>query len=262
MPEFDGHVIGCRPGLLDSFQVGEPLIVVGNPLGLEGTVSTGVVSGIRELEEGFRVIQTDAATNPGNSGGPILNSKGEVVGILSFGIRGGEGLNFWIPINYARGLLSTKQSYSLAQFREELASFEGDVFAEDQPPKFPTRWKSLVSGTEKVLRFQGDYIYIETVGPPDVVHFYQLSMAEAKKENVSYKGVYRERFTCQWRKAFYGWVDNSCYFEFPFEITILMPERIEGSVESSPEGAKLNCRKCKYSKKPVKQSFASIPMEP
>ena len=61
-------------------------------------------------------------------------------------------------VAYFVGLLSKKESYSLAQLREELASFEGDVFAEDRRPEFPTRWKSLTSGTELKLRFQGDYI--------------------------------------------------------------------------------------------------------
>ena len=69
-------------GNADELQPGAPVTLVGNPLGLEGSVSTGVVSGIRN-DGGFRVIQTDAAANPGNSGGPLLDSQGKVVGVLA-----------------------------------------------------------------------------------------------------------------------------------------------------------------------------------
>lgn len=73
---------------------GDQLVLIGSPYGLEGTVTTGIVSRIS-----YNRIQTDAAANPGNSGGPAVNGKGEVVGILVSG--GGENLNFAIPIKRA-----------------------------------------------------------------------------------------------------------------------------------------------------------------
>ena len=75
-------------------QTGDQLLLVGSPYGLEGTVTTGIVSRVTA-----RVIQTDAAANPGNSGGPALDRKGRIVGILVAG--GGENLNFAIPIGRA-----------------------------------------------------------------------------------------------------------------------------------------------------------------
>jgi S1-C subfamily serine protease len=72
-------------------QTGDELLLVGSPYGLYGTVTTGVVSRVS-----WRVIQTDAAANPGNSGGPALDKHGHVVGVLVAG--GGENLNFAIPI--------------------------------------------------------------------------------------------------------------------------------------------------------------------
>lgn len=93
-------------GNSNDVQVGEEVLLVGNPKGLEQTVSNGLISGIR-LDDGVRVLQTSAAASPGSSGGPLLNRKGEAVGIMSFKVVNGENLNFTIPINYVRGKLDT-----------------------------------------------------------------------------------------------------------------------------------------------------------
>ena len=92
-------------GNSDVLTVGEPLVIVGSPRGLEGTVTAGILSSVRDSGDGFKVLQTDAAVNPGNSGGPLLNNKAEVIGVVSFQLRSAQGLNFAIPINYVRGLL-------------------------------------------------------------------------------------------------------------------------------------------------------------
>src|ERR671931_325320 len=70
---------------------GDQLLLVGSPYGLEGTVTTGIVSRVSR-----HVIQTDAAANPGNSGGPATDRQGRIVGILVAG--GGENINFAVPI--------------------------------------------------------------------------------------------------------------------------------------------------------------------
>ena len=98
-------------------QVGDPTLAIGNPFGLERTLTTGVVSAVKRTisaPNGFQitgVIQTDAAINPGNSGGPLLNSSGEVVGINSQiqtanGGNGNVGIGFAVPINTAKQILS------------------------------------------------------------------------------------------------------------------------------------------------------------
>ena len=108
-------------GNSDTMTVGEPLVIVGSPRGLEGTVTAGILSSVRDSGEGFKVLQTDAAVNPGNSGGPLLNSTGAAVGVVSFKLRSAEGLNFAIPINYARGLLYTVHApMTLDQMRRSL----------------------------------------------------------------------------------------------------------------------------------------------
>lgn len=83
-----------RPGDAAKPRVGDQLLLVGSPFGLEGTVTTGVVSRVSRRE-----IQTDAAANPGNSGGPALARDGRVVGILVAG--GGQNVNFVVPIERA-----------------------------------------------------------------------------------------------------------------------------------------------------------------
>ena len=81
---------------------GQPIVVVGAPLGLESSVTTGVVSAFRKLEGGSDTyVQFDAPINPGNSGGPVINAQGEVVGIASAKVRNAEGIGLAIPIDLA-----------------------------------------------------------------------------------------------------------------------------------------------------------------
>jgi putative serine protease PepD len=116
----------------DSVVVGAPVIAIGSPLGLEGTVTTGIVSALNRPVESaqgsqavINAIQTDAAINPGNSGGPLVDGDGQIIGINTaiatlsggFGGQGGSiGVGFAIPINYARSvaqqILETGQASS------------------------------------------------------------------------------------------------------------------------------------------------------
>jgi S1-C subfamily serine protease len=101
----------------DPLQVGQKVLAIGNPFGLEGTLTTGVVSSLgrsisdengRALEG---MIQTDAAINPGNSGGPLLDSRGNVIGINTaiYGPQGNIGIGFAMPINRAKAMLDEFQ---------------------------------------------------------------------------------------------------------------------------------------------------------
>ncbi len=85
-------------------QVGERVIAMGNPLGLGFSVTQGIVSGVhRRGPNGLDVyIQTDAALNPGNSGGPLINNKGEVIGINNFKVGSAEGLGFALESNFIK----------------------------------------------------------------------------------------------------------------------------------------------------------------
>ena len=95
-------------GAAETIRVGQRAIAIGNPFGLDRTLTTGVVSALGrplETETGdyiFNVIQTDAAINPGNSGGPLLNSRGEVIGINTAIQEGAEGIGFAVPVETLR----------------------------------------------------------------------------------------------------------------------------------------------------------------
>lgn len=102
-------------GNSNDVQVGEEVLLVGAPKGLEQTVSNGLISGIR-LDEGVRVLQTSAAASPGSSGGPLLNRNGEAIGVMSFKVVNGENLNFTIPINYVRGKLDNLTLLNMKAF--------------------------------------------------------------------------------------------------------------------------------------------------
>jgi S1-C subfamily serine protease len=100
--------------------VGQEVYAIGNPFGLSGTMTRGIISSIRSIKtaEGAPIddaIQTDAAINPGNSGGPLLNSRGEVIGIntmiASNGAEQSSGIGFAIPINTAKAVLGDLTRY-------------------------------------------------------------------------------------------------------------------------------------------------------
>src|SRR6202034_497397 len=105
-------------------QVGQQVYAIGNPFGLSGTMTAGIISAIRSVKgpEGAPIenaIQTDAAINPGNSGGPLLNSHGEVIGINSMiaqnGAEQNAGIGFAIPIDTAKAVLGDFQKYGHAR---------------------------------------------------------------------------------------------------------------------------------------------------
>lgn len=89
----------------DAVKVGERVIAIGSPMGLENTVSDGLVSAIREDEPGEKLFQITSPVSPGSSGGPLFNTKGEVIGITFLQFPEGQSLNFAIPINYAKPLI-------------------------------------------------------------------------------------------------------------------------------------------------------------
>jgi S1-C subfamily serine protease len=94
----------------DTLRVGEWAIAIGNPFGLDQTVTVGVVSATGRADVGIATyenfIQTDASINPGNSGGPLVNLKGEVIGINTAIVATGQGIGFAIPANMVRRVTS------------------------------------------------------------------------------------------------------------------------------------------------------------
>jgi len=91
----------------DMVTIGEEIVVIGNPAGLEGTVSNGIISGVRKVE-GFKFIQITAPMSPGSSGGPVFNMGGKVIGIATAYLDTGQNLNFAMPVNYLNTLKESK----------------------------------------------------------------------------------------------------------------------------------------------------------
>ena len=107
-PKFSRVLLGDS----ETLQVGEPVFAIGSPLGLERTVTQGIVSTKTRELQGELYMQTTAQINPGNSGGPLFNMRGEVIGITNMKISFGEGLGFAIPINAVKYFLDHRDAFA------------------------------------------------------------------------------------------------------------------------------------------------------
>jgi len=112
-----GNYKALELGDSDNAKIGEKVIAIGNPYGLVFSVSEGIISGTNRLgPNGLRAyIQIDAALNPGNSGGPLINKQGEVIGINNFKVSGGESLGFALESNYIETAVDNIASEALNQ---------------------------------------------------------------------------------------------------------------------------------------------------
>jgi hypothetical protein len=203
---------------------------------------------------------------PEIAGGPLLNSGGQVIGILQGKFRGSQNLNFAIPINYLRGLLGTAQSaMTLRDFKTRLLEESSAIKSRSAPDGFPRAWKSLSSIARYDIRIDGDFIYVERIfsrvdliervysgvaRPEDI-----FSKIEARKNGKLYVGKIRYGGTCRTGSA----TTNSCAFEDQVEFTLVTPTLIEGASLDFPSDAKFDCRKCEYSKRKQIFKFVWIP---
>jgi len=185
--EFDAEVVGRDPntdlallkiesekdlpvltmGNSDELKIGQWVVAIGSPFGLERTVTAGIVSAKgRVIGSGpyDDFIQTDASINPGNSGGPLLNMKGEVVGINTAIIASGTGIGFAIPVNLAEGIIAQLKSegevtrgwlgVAIQDLTQEMAEYYGlkdrkgvlvaDVFKGDPADKAGIQAKDII----------------------------------------------------------------------------------------------------------------------
>jgi len=240
---------------------GEAVMAIGSPKGLQGTVTTGVVSAVRDdpFSRGYKVIQTDAAANPGNSGGPLINVNGLVIGVLTAKIPGSEGLNFAVPSNYVRGLIASEAKVmTLTEFRAAVSTATVDAFANND--SFPVSWKSMVSGNLFKIRKETDVVYVERVlsdAQKRAGEFVSLELRSGKsgltgKEHLILAGQFLDR----WRNR---QVLNHCTFDVPVEISEFSKSRIAGRALGPASGSRLDFKKCTYDKDFAWQEFVWIP---
>lgn len=233
-------------------EIGQSVLVVGSPKGLSGTVTNGIVSAIRNHPNGYTVIQTNAAVNPGNSGGPLLNSRGQAIGVVVAKLKESENLNFALPINYLRGLMDTQSApLSLESLNAKLAAVGSDLVkpaeksgnaaspAPSQPPMpaLPVRWKSQTSGAVFEVRLEGDSLTAERVIPEPELQFGEYAKFQLQRRGDKFVGS--EEFVVALVNA--GSVVQRCRFQAPVEFDSVTPERISGRIGIGP-GTDMSCR--------------------
>jgi len=122
----------------DDLEPGDAVVAIGAPIGLEYSISDGMVSSIRTLDDvknGIKMIQTSAPLSPGSSGCPLFNMRGEVIGVCVMSIKAGQNLNFAIPINYAKPMISNRITMSF----KEISKDKSLVSKEDKEKVFITK---------------------------------------------------------------------------------------------------------------------------
>ncbi len=212
----------------ENVQVGEAVIAIGSPLALEATVSNGIVSAIRNLDESkSKAIQTTAAISPGSSGGALLNSRGQVIGITAFQMTNGQNLNFAIPANYIKPLLLAGTVMPFNP-KEEATVAEGtsQIEKSDTLPAMPKQWTQVESGAPVTIRVEGDYLYEEGSFPGDGKYIQKSSyVCDTKRQGDRWIGKCSQRLLLNWASAI---SEHWCPLTLDEIVTLVSPERIEG----------------------------------
>ncbi len=128
---FDTRITPVVFAPAETLEIGETVFAIGNPLGLERTVTEGVLSQTHRNFGGILYLQVDAPVNPGNSGGPLFNARGQVIGIINMGVPTMEGLNFAIPARHATYILDHIDAFAYD------ASNPESGFVYPDPPRRP-----------------------------------------------------------------------------------------------------------------------------
>lgn len=120
----------------DKAETGDSIVAISSPEGLVNSLTTGVISGVRRLDT-HRVFQITAPISQGSSGGALFNSNGEVIGIVTYLLKSGQNINFAVPINYARGMISDEARTSLAKLKplpakQEVVNTASEIYDTDQ----------------------------------------------------------------------------------------------------------------------------------
>lgn len=108
----------------DRVRPGDSVLAIGHPLGLEDTVSNGLISAVREVREGLSVLQISAPIAPGSSGGPLFNDRGEVIGVATAVSTQGQNLNFGLPSKYVTDLLEHPRPISMELFSAAMLAMQ------------------------------------------------------------------------------------------------------------------------------------------
>ena len=182
-------------------EVGTHVIVIGTPLGLEKTVSDGIVSAVREIPGFGRMIQLTAPISPGSSGSPVLNMKGEVIGIISFFVAPGQNLNFAIPgeriLRLTPGEGRSLSEWSLLRKEQRISQAE-ELYALGLQQLLLEDWgKALIFFTESANRnpdnadtyFQIGYCKAQLGQYLEAVNFYNQAIRMKPRDEEAYTNL-------------------------------------------------------------------------
>ena len=188
-------------GNSEQVATGDHVVLIGSPRGRDLTVSDGLISAVRDSGEGYKLFQTSAAASPGSSGGGMFNEYGELVGIVSLKLTTGENINFAVPVNYLRGLMSTQVTMTLTQLAARFpagaaAPAAGQPSSTPQPPSpaflklqsllASSRYKpEKATETSWLVRFTGNHAQSLPVYISEYRGFVLVQGIAAKNVNLS-----------------------------------------------------------------------------
>jgi serine protease Do len=132
-----------------SIHPGDTVVAIGHPLGLEDTVSNGLVSAVRKVDDDLTVLQISAPIAPGSSGGPIFNDRGEVIGVATAIMLGGQNINFGVPVSYVKDLLKTSAPMSLEAFASMTAEADDTVMPKEVKRSIPILPVKILDGCSR-----------------------------------------------------------------------------------------------------------------
>jgi hypothetical protein len=248
-------------GKVEDVHVGDHVVAIGSPLGLEGTVSDGIVSALREDGPSRSWIQTTAPVSHGNSGGPLLDLKTNVVGVVTWGVnlQLGQNLNFAAPSGEVKALLSEIHGPTPLDSVRDVAA---KPTASDRAPSTLSGsiWTSITSGRDYQVRRDGDHIYTEWVNLPN-----QLKGTSAfqrseftREADGRWRGQAHIYLPCQYQSKWPAQtVTKWCRLDRLIEIDMISDTRIEGLGFT---WQKFDCQKCEPGET-VQKPFVWIPKD-
>jgi S1-C subfamily serine protease len=240
-------------GDLAQVRVGDRVMSISNPAALGGVLehsfSEGNVSSVR-LEErlGAKVIQTTAAVSSGSSGGPLLSTSGQAIGLISFKATGGESLNFCIPTNYVSGLLQQDRHLELAEFAAAGQSVSSDSASNIEAilhSSIDGMWRELTEGESYLMREVEGTLYIEQGSSPGPDGGLRRS-GRLQKAGEGWEGEITIEFTCQYVGGFVNPETRTNYCRIPLmmKLTSVAGDKISGFAQRFRPGASFSSRDC------------------
>ena len=131
----------------DQVRPGDSVLAIGHPLGLEDTVSNGLISAVREVHSGLQLLQISAPIAPGSSGGPLFNDRGEVIGVATAISTSGQNLNFGWPSKYVTDLVQHPRPISMELFAAAMFAIQQQASSGGEHPRdIPRHELALLNG--------------------------------------------------------------------------------------------------------------------